>query len=143
MRWRAWLALMVRRHSFSTKGRGESIVCLLYTSPFAAELLSTLFERKYDRHTPSATLPYLLLNHLAGEEGVTATLIEQATPQIVAYFVAPDFYSSSVIYHALVKVASLRPDIDLTPLCNELLSKGKGMSKELAQQLVELAQDQQ
>ena len=30
-----------------------------------------------------------------------------------------------------------------TPLCNELLSKGKGTSKELAQQLVELAQDQQ
>ena len=61
----------------------------------------------------------------------------------MADFVAPDFYSSSVIYHALVKVASLRPDIDLTPLCNELLSKGKGTSKELAQQLVELAQEQQ
>lgn len=122
----------------------EQLVFRLFRrAPFAAELLSTLFERKYDRHTPSATLPYLLLNHLAGEEGVTATLIEQATPQIVADFVAPDFYSSSVIYHALVKVASLRPDIDLTPLCNELLSKGEGTSKELAQQLVELAQEQQ
>lgn len=122
----------------------EQLVFRLFRrAPFAAELLSTLFERKYDRHTPSATLPYLLLNHLACEEGVTATLIEQATPQIVADFVAPDFYSSSVIYHALVKVASLRPDIDLTPLCNELLSKGEGTSKELVQQLVELAQEQQ
>ncbi len=116
---------------------------LLRRTPFAAELLYSLFERKYDRHTPSATLPYLLLNHLACEESVTATLLKQATPQIVSDFLAPNFYSSSVIYHALVKVASLRPDIDLSPLCHELLLKAKGTSQELAQQLIELTQEPQ
>lgn len=122
----------------------EQLVFRLFRrTPFATELLSSLFERKYDRHTPSATLPYLLLNHLAGEEVVTNTLIEQATPQIIVDFLAPDFYSSSVIYHALVKVATLRPDIDLGPLCHELLSKAKGSSQELAQQLIELTQELQ
>lgn len=150
------LALMIRRpeelsmaqalqlsREVNTLELAEQLVFLLLRFvDFAPKLLLELFDQQFAPDTPSAVVPYLLLNHISNDERLTKEQFEELRPKIIEGFAAPDFYLPSIIYNALIKIVYDRPDFDVLQICEEVLESDSDTAKALATDLINIIEEE-
>lgn len=131
-------------HEADTLEIAEQLVFLLFrNSHFALELMTQLFSERLTPSSATALIPYLLLNHSVSDEQLTPTLFEGIQRYIVEDFTNSGFCSPNVIYNALLKTVTERPDIHITPLLEQVASEGTKESQSYARLLKEIAKEEQ